>query len=61
MKNKKNNSHSKMKTRAELINSSRNSAVRDYLPPPSDDMFDILKDFKSGVGQFINISQVNKP
>jgi hypothetical protein len=60
MKNKKSTYQTKMKTRAELINSSRKSVARDYLPPPSASMFDVLKDFKPGVGQFINISKDNK-
>lgn len=61
MKKLTNNPQKKMKSRAELINASRVSAVRDYLPPSFDDMFAILKGFKPGVGEFVDITQVNKP
>jgi hypothetical protein len=55
------NPQKKMKSRAELINASRTSSVRDYLPPSSDEMFAMLKGFKPGVAEFVDITQVNKP
>lgn len=61
MKKTECNSNSKMKTRAELIHGSRNSAIRDYLPPTSDDMFDMLNGFKPGVSEFVDITKASKP
>jgi hypothetical protein len=61
MKNKVITSNYKLQTRAELINRSRTSAVLETLPPPADDMFDILKGFTQGTRGFINASPVNKP
>ena len=61
MKNKVTTSNRKLQTRSELINRSRTSAVLDTLPPPTDDMFDILKGFTQGTRGFINTPPAKKP
>ncbi len=57
MKKDKVKNKNSLQTRAELINRSRVSVVRDKLPKPSEGMFDGLRSFKQGTRDYIDLSQ----
>jgi len=61
MKKKKSNKNSRLQTRAELINRSRNSIAIDKLPEPTQNMFDCLRDFKQGANEFVDLSGIKRP
>ena len=60
MKKSKCANKAKFLTRAELINSSRSSHIRNKLPKKHEGMFDNFPSFKQGFGEFIDFSKINK-
>jgi hypothetical protein len=50
-----------MKTRTELVNSSRIANALDKLPAYNENMFDVLGGFKKGTRSFVNLSSPTKP
>jgi len=60
MKKSKCANKTKLLTRAELINHSRSSHVRDKLPEKHKGMFDNFPCFKQGLGEFIDFSKFGK-